>query len=235
MASVEIESELAIVPAATEEKLAAITKDVPIPTGYWPDTYVGLDIGFRDMTVALFGFWDYENARLVIQDEAVFKEKSANTENMAKVIKDVERSLWGSITPFKRYADNNQPILLNDFRRLHNLDFKITPKDNKEAQVNHLNIMVANEQIVISPRCKTLLSHMRYGTWKENRLEFARSKELGHCDAIDALIYLLRNVKRNRNVMPNEHYAASTHVRHGADQLQLERNTNWDALRAALK
>lgn len=214
LAQVVVETDLAIVPAATPEKLAAITRVSELPQGYFPDCYVGLDIGTRDLTVALFGFWDYANARLVIQDEMVLADKRVTTENIANGIKETEKRLWNGRPPYKRFSDN-EPLLLRDLKNLHNLDLRVTAKDNKEAQVNQLNIMVNNETIIIDPKCKTLITHLKYGVWNKNRTEFARSKELGHADAIDALIYLLRNVKRNRNPEPHAYYNPGSFTNHG--------------------
>jgi hypothetical protein len=232
LAQIIPELDLAIVPAATPEKLAKITKTVPMPKGYWPDCYVGIDFGTKDLTVALFGFWDYENARLVIQDEMVLGDKRATTENIANGIRETEKRIWNGRAPLKRYSDN-EPFLLRDLAKLHNLEVRVTAKDNKEAQINHLNIMLNNEQIVIDPKCKTLILHLRYGIWDKQRKSFARSKELGHSDAIDALLYMLRNVKRNRNPFPSQSYSPNTHANHGWENPH--QTSSWDALKSVLK
>lgn len=233
LAQVVVETDLAIVPAATPERMAAIVREVQTPVGYFPNCYVGLDIGTRDLTVALFGYWDYENAKLVIQDEMVLADKKVTTENIAAGIKDTEKRLWKGRPPYKRFSDN-EPLLLRDLKNLHGLDLRVTAKDNKEAQVNQLNIMVNNETILIDPRCKTLIAHLKYGVWNKNRTEFGRSKALGHADAIDALIYLLRNVKRNRNPVPNEFYHPGSYTNHGGI-LNAPANNGWEDLAKAFK
>jgi len=233
LAQVVVETDMAIVPAATKEKLDVITREVPMPVGYWPDCYVGLDIGTRDLTVALFGYWDFENARLVIQDEMVLSGGEVNSESIALGIMSTEKRLWGFRQPFKRFSDN-EPILLRDIKRIHNLELRVTAKDNKEAQVNQLNVMMNNNQIIIHPRCKTLLTHLKYGIWNKTRTEFARSKQLGHSDAIDALIYLLRNVKRNRNPVPDQFYHPGVFTNHGGE-LNVSRNQGMEELAKAFK
>lgn len=233
LAQVVVETDMAIVPAATKENLEKIVKEIEMPKGYWPDCYVGLDIGTRDLTVALFGYWDFENARLVIQDEMVLADKSVTTENIALGIQATEKKLWGARPPYKRFSDN-EPLLLRDLKRLHDLDLRVTAKDNKEAQVNQLNIMVNNGSIVINPSCKTLISHLKYGVWNKTRSEFARSKTLGHSDAIDALIYLLRNVKRNRNPVPADFHHPGSFVNHGGS-LNPTRTGGVDELAKAFK
>lgn len=232
LAQVVPETESAIVPSATPEKMEQITFSVPMPKAYWPDCYVGIDFGTKDLTVALFGFWDYENARLVIQDELVLRDKRSTTQNIVEGIREIEDRIWDGREPLKRYSDN-EPFLLRDINNLHGLKVVVTAKDNKEAQINQLNIMIQNNQIIIDPRCKTLITHLKFGIWNKNRTEFARTKELGHSDAIDALIYLLRNVKRNRNPLPGQQFSPHTHANHG--WTNPHQSNSWDALKQALK
>ena len=219
LAEVVVETELAILPSFTEARAEELTRPVTHPTQrvddtpFWPDTYVGMDLGFRDMTVALFGYWDYPNATLVIEDELTWDDKRATTEHIAEDIKKKEKELWGAREPTGRYCDND-PRFIEDIRHAHGLRFRRTDKDNKEAQVNQLNIMVNEGSIKINPKCKVLIKHMKYGLWKENRREFQRTKELHHCDAIDALIYLVRNIKRSRNPVPVNFYDPAQYSMH---------------------
>lgn len=219
MGEVVVETELAILPSFTEERAKELTEPVIFPTHrqddtpFWPDTYVGMDLGFRDLTVALFGYWDYPNATLVVQDELVWGDKTATTANIAQDIIKKEKELWGTNKVTLRVCDND-PRFIEDIRTQHGLRFKRTDKDNKEAQVNMINIMINEGQIRIDPKCKTLLKHMKYGLWKENRREFQRNKELFHSDAIDALIYMVRNIKRNRNPIPRNFYDPGRYTMH---------------------
>jgi hypothetical protein len=194
MAEVVISRSRAILPALTETRLTEIVGEVDLPN-YVPQTYVSLDIGFRDLSVALFGWWDYENAKLVIQDEVVLKGNEATTDNIARHVSNKEYQLWRGLVPHKRVCDTD-PRLIEDLKRISNLHFRPTKKDNKEAQINQANIMITRGQLIISPKCKTLLLHMKYGVWNEARTGFARTNVLGHCDAVDALLYMIRNIDR---------------------------------------
>ena len=241
LAEIVAEESLAIVPSfddPTRERLCRAvlfpTKRQPeIDTPYTPDCYVGMDLGFRDLTVALFGYWDYPHARLVIQDELTWNDKRATTDNIANDIKEKEAFLWGNRPPFGRFCDND-PRFIEDIKKMHDLRFKRTDKDNKEAQVNQLNILVSDGKLFIDPRCKTLIKQLRYGLWKENRREFQRNKELGHCDAVDALLYLLRNINKSRNPMPQNLYASSHYAMHDwTAALNPEENTLKDVFNKA--
>lgn len=171
------------------------------------DNYTSMDIGFRDLTVVLFGYYDFDNAVVVIEDELVINGPKMTTDYLAAEIKRKEESLWtNKMTgefqePFKRISDNN-PIVLNDLLMLHNLLFLPTQKDNKDAQVNNARIMISNRQVIISPKCRTLVTHLRNATWDKTRKDFMRSADNGHYDAVDSLIYLLRNLDKSRNPYP---------------------------------
>jgi hypothetical protein len=86
---------------------------------------------------------------------------------------------------------------------LHGLLFYPTQKDNKDMQVNALRMAMAERRVIIHPRCKTLINHLKYATWDKSRKTFTRSTDGAHYDAVDALIYLLRNIDKNRNPYPS--------------------------------
>jgi hypothetical protein len=71
--------------------------------------------------------------------------------------------------------------------------------------VNEVRIMVGSGQIIIHPRCKMLIGCLKYGLWDKNRKEFARNKVYGHFDHLAALIYLVRNLAKHSNPVPQEH------------------------------
>lgn len=181
------------------------------------DTYESMDIGGKDFTVVLFAYYDFRKNTVVIEDELVLKEKQ-NSEKIKNGIKTTERKLWDEKPVYLRFADNNNIILLNDLGQ-RGLNFIATKKDNKEAQINDLRIRVMNHQIIIHPRCKTLIYHLKYATWarKTDRAvntssykAFARSADGGHFDALDSLLYLIRNVIYGKNPYPPGYESLNT-------------------------
>lgn len=184
------------------------------------DTYLAMDIGGKDFTVVLFAYYDFLNARIVIEDELVLKEKQMSSK-IVKGIREKSETLWGEKPHYLRFADNNNIILLNDLG-LHGLTFIPTRKDNKEAAINTLRMKVMEHQIVIHPRCKTLIYHLKFAMWKKSASngsgyrEFARGADGSHFDALDALIYLVRNVVYGKNPYPAGYGAlplADSHIR----------------------
>jgi len=200
------DSDLSIVPEFTEKVQKEIISEWPMPN--FCDKYVAMDIGFKDMTVVLFGFYDFQNAVLVIQDEISINGAKMTTEHLAKLIKDKEAELWTNHAtgekedPYIRVSDNNL-IVLNDLDRLHQIYFQPTRKDNKEAAINAMRIEIQAQRIIINPKCETLIHHLERGVWTKNRKDFARSVDGSHSDGIDCITYLVRNIDKSHNPLPN--------------------------------
>lgn len=190
----------AVIPEATEENMALIVADHKRPAFF--DCYVSMDIGFKDLTVVLFGYYDFRAGITVIEDEVVIKGKEVTTSKLAVLIAEKEQQLWGFKKPYLRIADNNNLILLNELSSDYNLPIIATAKDNKEAAINNVRIAVSDHRIRINPRCKTLIFHLKNALWNKNRTSYERTPDGSHCDALDALIYLMRNVQTSKNPFP---------------------------------
>ena len=91
LAETVIEETRAALPSWNEERAKAIIAEVPRPKFF--DGYVGLDWGFGDPHGGTFGYWDFERAWLVIEDEVWLRQ--ANTEALAGAVKEKETALWG--------------------------------------------------------------------------------------------------------------------------------------------
>jgi hypothetical protein len=190
----------AVIPEATDEALARIVKQYQRPAYF--DPYVSMDIGVKDLTGVLYAYYDFITGKIVIEDEATFKGKSFTTANLAISIKKTEEYLWGLKKPFLRVSDNNNLILLNDLNIDHGISFIPTAKDNKHAWINQIRILIAEERIIINPKCKQLIFHLKNATWNRNKTEYERSLDGGHYDLIDSLAYLIRNIAYARNPYP---------------------------------
>ncbi len=197
----------AVVPEFTPDLEKLIIQDWERPVFF--DTYVAIDIGFKDLTVALFALYDFRNGKVIIEDELVMSGPTMTTDKLAKSIKEKEASLWTTplgdfIKPCVRVSDNNL-ILINDLSALHGLHFTPTSKDQADAALNNMRIYLSSQKIVINPRCKTLIKHLRGATWNKKRTDYERSSDSGHYDAVDALSYLMRNISWSKNPYP-AHY-----------------------------
>jgi hypothetical protein len=164
--------------------------------------YVAMDIGVSDLTVALFGYYDFIKGFVVVEDEICMNGPQMTTDKLAVVIRAKEKELWGELPVHSRVADNNNLLLLQDLGSLHDIHFAPTTKDNLEAMVNNVRVSINNGKIRVNPRCKQLLGCLKFGVWEERRREFARSSIYGHFDAFAALMYFLRNVDYATNPIP---------------------------------
>lgn len=161
--------------------------------------YVAMDLGVRDLNVTLFAYYDFLRAKLVIEKEHQISGPEMTTPKLHASIAEIEKDLWQGETPYKRVADNNNPLLLLDLGSIHNMFFHSTSKDDLHAMVNNLRVWFNRKRIEIDPSCELLLMSLESALWNDKRSEFSRSKTLGHYDAVAALMYLVRNIDETTN------------------------------------
>lgn len=204
------------------EREKAIVREPPQCEFFIP--LVSLDVGFEDLTAILFGYYDFKNALLVIQDEEYLKH--ARTDQIAVAIKAKEAALWpwaaqeieqerdGSwvFEPWRqtrravqRFSDVD-PRLIADLGDLHQLPFAATAKDNKEAAINALRIRCRDASLVIRPGCAQTIRHFKTALWhvtsRGMRSGFEHSENEGHFDGVDSGVYLNRNAPVHVNPYP---------------------------------
>jgi hypothetical protein len=198
---------------SSDVEKVVVRSDYVRPTFY--DAYVSMDIGGSDLTAVVFGYYDYLNATLVVEDELIFG-KEVNTKSVADAVREKEADLWRNpidesiVPPYLRIADNNNLIMLTDLQRDHGITFIPTRKDNREAAINGLDVGLSQHRVVIHPRCTHTLYHMKFARWNKNRKTFLKIKDSpsgkikgGHADALAALIYLHRNIIKSKNPYPS--------------------------------
>lgn len=195
-----VDEERAVVPEFTEARRSAIVQPVPPPTYEQPT--VAIDVGFEDLTAVLFGYWSFKDARLHVQREVMLKR--ARTDEVAAAIAAMEKELWGgqeNLPQAARWSDTDLRLIA-DLGELHNLGVAPTAKDDKEAQVNAVRMLVQQDKLRIDPSCEVLIGTLRVAVWNKARTTFEQLKNYGHADALDSLIYMHRNVDRYSNPYP---------------------------------
>ena len=182
------------------------------------DAYVGMDLGYNDLTVVLFGYWDFIRTTMVIEDEIVLKNMrtASGDSGTAALAADVKRKIDTLYPGMKlTMVSDNDLIVINDLASQHGLYFTPAEKHNREEQgVNVIRMMVQREELRIHPRCTTLIQHMESGIWNAQRTDFARPSDRSHhYDAIPALCYMVRRVNRRKNPYPewDPHISPDTH------------------------
>lgn len=197
-----VDEDLAIISEWSDEYIQEVPRDVYY--GFY-HKYAGMDLGVKDHTAVIWGYYEFLKSRLVIEDEYIINGPKMTTEILQKDIKKKELDLWGiDAAPYIRISDNNNPLLLQDLSFLHNIHFSPTDKARLDEMVNTVRMLVRVGGIIIHPRCKNLIGCMKYGVWDKKRDKFSRSMLYGHFDALAALIYLVRNLNRSFNPIPRD-------------------------------
>ena len=201
-----------VIPEFTPELEMEVIKDWIKPTHY--DSYEAMDLGFNDLTVILYAYYDFMKNKVIIEDKIVKHGKDLQLPKLVDEIRDKEFKLWvNPMTneinkPHVRVSDINY-IVTQEIYRASGEEIRFLParKDDKEAAINAVRVMLANRQIIINPRCETLIRHLRNVKWKSanDKKTFARSPDDGHYDGVDSLCYLIRHINFARNPYPAYH------------------------------
>lgn len=218
------DSDLQIIPEWNDKYIEVVERDQYYQ---YYHKYVGMDLGVKDLTAGLFGYFDFKRQSLIVEDEIEMNGPQMNSLVLVGALRAKEKELWDNVdesgtekrdannrpVPFRRIADSNWPLFIADLSSLHSLTFIATDKDLLEAMISEVRVMVNYGQILINPKCKKLIGCLKYGVWVEKKIgatktigkTFARSSVYGHFDHLAALVYLVRNLVKNTNPIPAGH------------------------------
>lgn len=207
MVEIPNNTEDSVIPEFYEYRTSVIVDEYSVPE--LCDYYTSMDIGTSDPSGLLFAYYNFEEACVYVTDEWISEGagKELSTSMIAEAIKLKEKHNFIK-PPTKRLSDNNNQILITDLKKDYSLQFKLTKKDNKQAQINKVRDMITDGQLKISNKCKNLIYQLTCGQWskKENKLEFEHLDESldgelprNHLDLIDCLIYMVRNIDLKKN------------------------------------
>jgi len=181
--------------------------------------WVTIDLGMTDLTHCLWGHYDFEKAQHVVVAELV--RQYTPVSELAPLIDEVERNIWGEVEPDRRISDNH-PMEIAEFLRQHTLQplrvrrrlvFEPASERSPEVCINRLRTLLIEKRLVISPKCGQLIHQAKVGVWKENRSDFERLPGIGHLDGVMALSYLAANWDYNKNPIPkNAYYQRDNHM-----------------------
>lgn len=201
-----------VFPEVNDELLSEIVREYPKPAHY--DCYVSMDVGFKDLTVVLFGYYDFRTHKIVIEEEIAKKGEDLRLKDFTAEIWKTEEKLWTNIYTAEKLdvkfrVSDIEPIVTKEIydhseKKLYFSPVKKEP-GYKAPLVNRIRMMLVNKEVVIHPRCKTLIAHLKNGRWANtNKDDFARSPGMGHYDALDAFIYMIKVMDLNHNPYPNQ-------------------------------
>lgn len=179
---------------------------------YW-FKYEGLDQGWSDNSVCLFGYvWHPKGqpSQIHFADEVSMKSPEQTTDHLAQTIIAKEKEVFGKHEVKRRIADNNTPSLLQDFTLRHQLYFyPVESKTYLDVMVSDVRELVKDRRVTASLKCAQLIGCMRNGVWTKTKggargKEFSRSKTFGHYDGFAAAMYFIRSVDMATNPLPPE-------------------------------
>lgn len=198
-----------VVPEFTDDKEKELVKAWNKPPFF--NSYVSMDLGYKDWTVVLFGYYDFKEDKVVVEDELIAYGQEMHLHTLGWDIKKMEEKIFTNyatnefMKPKKRVADHNL-VAINEILKATNYQvrFEAAKKEDKHASINFLRLMVQNNKLLINPRCKVTIRHLRNAKWASATAKdtFARCPEGSHYDAVDALAYLLRAVDFKSNPYP---------------------------------
>lgn len=204
-----------VIPEWDDKYIQPAARDEYFP---WYHKYAALDSGVTDKTAGLCAYYDFKRAVLFVEREFTLQDSEVRTDRIAQEfkIREVEleyqlihnrkdshyRDLNQHQKVFRRVADNNNLILVNDLNSLYELDFFPTGKDELVAMINLCREFVKDGRIIVDSRCAELIGCLRNGIWDKKREKLAKSKIFGHFDALMALVYLVRNIDQHTNPIP---------------------------------
>lgn len=184
-----------------DERLHVVEYERPEHSYYCTSIDTG---GVRDKTVALLMTHDFLNAKVMVVDERVFDANSV-TDDMVDEIKAMEFGL----NVRQRFADAPGQLLV-DLRMKHNYAAILPNKDDWEAGLNAIRLMMSQGKLLIAQECPFLIQTLKAATFNKQRTDFSRSTVLGHMDALAALMYGVRMIDKQSNPYPEPKRSENT-------------------------
>ena len=176
----------------------------------------GCDLGVADKTIEIFGYYDFPRGKIVIAGDFHIEGADVRTDIFAAKHKSAVDALDFK-SRFTAWSDNSNLMLLNDLQGLHDISILPTDKEDKAEWLNLVRILLKDGRIEVDPSCKLLISTLNGAFWKDTKKkDYGRSKALGHMDALDALIYFVRNLNRSANPFPVNYNIEAGQIYDGA-------------------
>jgi hypothetical protein len=164
------------------------------------------DLGYEDLTVIAFGYYDFQADMAVVERELVLQRTRSDLID-AEVTR-IATDLWPKRDIHRRRIDA-PPIVRADMGRVHVRSddsaepWQATRNDDLRAAANAARVQIQRGRVRIAPECQTILAHAKYARWNRQRTGLERPAEADHhYDGCAALLYFLRELDRHSNPWP---------------------------------
>lgn len=149
--------------------------------------------GVRDKTCALLHVYDYLLDKMLVLDERVHDANTATSTILESIWEMIEVA---AVSIYQHVADVPGQLQI-DLKELHDYEIIVPPKDDWRAACNNLDVGFLEENILIHPRCTFLIENCNSGTFNKTKTDFERTRALGHCDGLAALMYGFRTQNKD--------------------------------------
>jgi len=173
------------------------------PELYDPNAY--FDLGFVDYMGGLWGYLDFQKARLVIERE-YFEHYKSTGEHVEGFLEVEEAQGWLD-RRIIRIGDCSDKQQLYDMSTDHG--YAISPIQKKvkhgrktwiQSVINTLRVKLSQGALLIDEEnCPNLLRQLKYGCWNEHRTDFERTEAMGHLDLLVVLGYFCYDLDWSKN------------------------------------
>jgi hypothetical protein len=165
--------------------------------------YIGLDFASADPCGIIGGWFDPMQGCLVIAWEHF--ERHLNTSDVGRIILDIEKKLEAVEGPPPIRIMDCDPSLMSDLYGMFGLKFEPAYKINSGiAMLNRLRVAVLEGKVRVHPRCTNLKFQLRTGVFNSKQTDYLRTERTGHLDLIDALKYVVLNLRWNELIRPDQ-------------------------------
>lgn len=216
LAEFVLEESRAVLPEMSEALADKLTV-AELSTPLWTDWYTIIDLGgSRDPTAIMCGYWDF--ARKKVRVQAGICLQRPTTEEIAQETLRLEREVFGlrapddqphrhQLPPLRgqhyRIMDDDLGVVRRDLAIKYDLPSAPPLKDDKDAGLMDLRDALIREEIEFDPEGgKEVLAQCQAAIWNKQHTEYERVPGFGHFDLVDDLLYMHRNVVKNKGRVP---------------------------------
>lgn len=188
-----------IVPEFLDAEKEIVVDDYPRPSHFFP--WVFIDTGWVDFTAIIYAYVDWLASTLVVERTVLVRKK--NTAEIADLIISNEKDLYGNVAHQVTRVGDLTPQQLDDIESIYGVMIHDAEKHDPDSCCAELRARVGKRKIrIIRDGNEGLIYQLRNGI-RDDKGRFARSEEMGHCDAIAALMYGNKFVDYHANPFPS--------------------------------
>ena len=143
--------------------------------------------------------------------------------------------------PYLRVTDNSQGVA-RDMTLDYGLTVFPTAKHEKTFNADRVNSALFAVKIIIHPRCTKLIAQLQGAQWNKTKTGWEHGIYMNggvhHCDLVDCLTYMYRNMRWSRKDMVPLTPEVQLHLKYlpeAAKPAEFQKQTNLDSLKSVFR